>query len=162
MLSLRSLWVRRAGLVGGVTLSGQLLAGCYTTAPLPTVTPASGEVVVDLTDRARVDLNGALGESPQRVMGRVLAVSDSSYTLAVGSVESLRGSVARWTGESVELRRSGIASVQARRLSRNRTMFAVLSAVGVFALAVATVSLLASGTTGEEPTLGPGGPGQGS
>jgi hypothetical protein len=161
MLSLRSAVVRRAGLAGVVTLAAQLTSGCYRTVPVGSATVGPKDVVLEITDRGRVDLDGALGASPYRVTGRLTSATDSTYTLAVREVESVRGETATWQGEAVTVRRSGVGLVQERHFSRARTALVVLATVGAIVAFVVTRSLVTGGDGGTDvpgPTL----PGQGS
>lgn len=163
MLALRSVSVRRAGRAGAIALAAQLTAGCYSTVPVSTATVGPRDVVLEITDRGRVDLDGALGASPYRVTGRLTAASDSTYTLAVHGVESVRGEATQWQGESVTIRRSGVGLVRERRFSRARTTLAVLGVVGAIVAFVVTRSLVTSGgNDGGSPTPGNPPPSQGS
>lgn len=161
---LRSRAARLVGRVGVVALAAQTVSACYTTAPLTTdVRPVGAPVVLDITDQGRVHLGSALGESPLRVEGRLAAVSDSTYTLAVTRVEGLRGTGASWSGESYTFRREDVGRVSVRRLSRGRTAVAILGAVGTVILAAVTISLLVGGTTtAEDPSQKPPGGGNGT
>ena len=164
MLSLRSVPVRRAGLAGMLTLAAQLTTGCYSTVPVGAASIGPRDVVLEITDRGRVDLDGALGVSPLRVTGRLTATTDSTYTLAVRQVETVRGEAAQWQGESVTVRRSGVGLVQERRFSRGRTALAVLGVVGAIVAFVVTRSLVTGGGSDSEAPLPGGGlpPSQGS
>ena len=145
MPTLRSALVRRVGLAGVVTLAAQLTLGCYSTMPVASASVGPRDVVLEITDRGRVDLDGALGASPLRVTGRLTALTDSTYTLTVREVETMRGETATWQGEAVTLRRSSVGLVQERRFSRGRTALVVLGAVGAVVAFVITRSLLSSG-----------------
>jgi hypothetical protein len=164
MLSLRSAVVRRAGVAGVVTLAAQLTSGCYSTMPVGSATIGPKDVVLEITDRGRVDLDGALGNSPLRVVGRLTAATDSTYTLAVREVETVRGEAATWQGESVTIRRSGVGLVQERRFSRARTAIVVLGVVGAIVAFMVTRSLVSNGGGDSDPPTPGGGlpPGQGS
>ena len=164
MPSLRSAVVRRAGMVGVLTLAAQLTTGCYSTIPVGSATVGPKDVVLEITDRGRVDLDGALGASPLRVTGRLTAATDSTYTLAVREVETVRGETATWQGEAVTVRRSGVGLVQERRFSRARTALVALAAVGAIVAFLVTRSLVSSGGSDSDQP-GPGGgvpPGQAS
>jgi len=136
LVALRSRAVRRAGVVGTAALAAQLLAGCYTYAPVDVSLgmPAERDVAVDLSDRGRYELGGSIGQSPARVEGRLLSASDTTLTLAVSSVSSIGGAKAPWAGEAVTVRRSGVASVQQRRLSKGRTALLIGALIGAAAL----------------------------
>ena len=140
----RSSRIRHLGAIGIAAFAAQTLTACYTQQPVVDPAAASGrnvEVVVDLTDRGRYELRGALGESPRSVQGRLVAVDDSTLTVAATSVLSLTGENVTWTGERVALPRTGIALVQQRSLSRPRTVVAFVAAVAVAVGALAAVGL---------------------
>jgi hypothetical protein len=160
LLTLRSRAWRGVGCAGAVALAAQLLAGCYTYAPVDTSAgaPADRDVAVDLTDRGRYELGGTIGQSPRRIEGRILATSDSTLTLAVRSVQSITGATSTWAGESLQVRRTGVSGVSARRLSRSRTALFVLAVATGFALVVTAGLAIANnnGASGGD-TGGPGG-----
>jgi hypothetical protein len=74
-----------------------------------------------------------IGPGTESVEGSIVASDDSAYRLAVSSVKPLRGPRVRWSGEQVDVRRSYVATVSEKRLSRGRT--------AVFSIAVAFVTL---------------------
>jgi hypothetical protein len=80
------------------------------------------------------------------VQGRLVAVDDSTLTVAATSVLSLTGENVTWTGERVTLPRSGVGLVQQRALSRGRTVVAALIAVAAALGALAAVGLNVFGT----------------
>jgi hypothetical protein len=129
----RSHRIRHLGAIGIAAFAAQTLTACYSQQPVVDPAAVSGrnvEVMVDLTDRGRYELRGALGESPRTVQGRLVAVDDSTLTLAATNVLSLTGENVTWTGERVALPRTGIALVQQRSLSRGRSVLAAVVAVG--------------------------------
>lgn len=162
---LRSRLVRAVGRAGAVVLAAHTVAACYTTVPLSTdARPVGAPVMLDITDAGRVRLANALGESPLRVEGRLTAATDSTYTVAVGRVEGLRGDGATWNGEPYTFRRSDVGLVRLRRVNRGRTALVILGAVGAAVLAALAISLVVQGPNStSEPGVGPpGGPGNGS
>lgn len=162
--TLRSLFARRTGLAGAVAFAGHAVAGCYARQPVDAGGVQPGAVVVAaVSDRGRVALNGALGESPATVEGRLTARTDSSITLAVTEVESIRGVASRWVGEPVTLRTADLAYVQTKRLDRGRTALVVVAGVAAVAALVAGVSLaVGNRDNGDGPPGGGGGGGGGA
>ena len=132
MLSLRSRALRTTGCAGALALATQVVAGCYTYAPVDTSlsVPAQREVAVEINDRGRFELNGSIGTSPKRVEGRLVRASDSTLTVAVQHVISVGGERNDWAGEQVDLRRTGVSEVQERRFSRSRTILGVALTLG--------------------------------
>jgi len=159
-LSLHSRMVRRVGGVGVIALAANLLAGCYTQAPvdLSMTSPTNADVAVELNDRGRYELKGSIGESPKRVEGRLLGMSDSTLTVAVQNVISIGGGRATWAGESVQLPRTGVSEVSQRKFSRTRTFLAVAAIVGaVVAIFVGTDLIGGGGNGSGGDTPPPGG-----
>jgi hypothetical protein len=161
--TLRSALARRAGLVGAAAFAVQSAAGCYARQPVEAGAIAPGTTVVaTVSDRGRVSLNGSLGESPATVEGRLTARTDSTLTVAVTGVESMRGVASRWAGESVTLRLADISYVQTKRLDRGRTALVAVGAAAAVAVLVAGLSLVIGNKNGggDDPTPGGPGPGQ--
>lgn len=142
-------------------LAAQCVTACYTTTPLGTdARPMGGaSVVVDITDRGRVELGSRLGPSPLRIEGRTLAATDSTLTLAVSSVEGLRGEITQWAGESVTLARSDLSLVQTRRLDKRRTTLLAAIVVGGVVAVLVTRSLIVSGSNPADGNTKPTDPG---
>jgi hypothetical protein len=154
---LRSGLVAAVGRVGVVAAAGPLAGGCYTSSRVePAGVPPGQEVVVELNDQARVDLAGAVGQSPFRLEGRLTDRTDSTLVLALRSVETLRGERVTWTGETVTVRRRGVTGVQQRRFDRGRSVLVAVGAVAAVVALVAGVSLTGSG--GGSSGSGPGNP----
>ncbi len=133
------------------------LAGCYTTRPV-TSAPAPGTtVLLDLTDRARVDLGERIGPSAASIEGIIEARNDSAYTLRISSVTYLNGQSNRWSGEPFTVPTSLVSRARLREFSRSRT-----TAVGIgIAAALAAVFLKADffgfAGPGKQPDPPPGG-----
>jgi len=119
-----------------VPLVALLLCGCYVNVPLST-TPDPGERVhVLLTDQGSVDLAQYLGRNVASVDGRLLAGNDSTLTLAVSQVSTRSGDEDYWKGETVDLPRHTVATVQGRKLSLWRSGLIGGALVGGLALIV--------------------------
>lgn len=147
--TLRLQLTRYVGRAGVVAFASQAVAGCYTRQPVDGGAVQPGAVVVAaVSDRGRVDLNGTLGESPSTVEGRLTARTDSTLTLAVSQVESLRGGQTKWAGERVTLRLANIAYMQTKRLDRARTALAAAAGVAAVVAAVVGVSLAVGNRNG--------------
>jgi hypothetical protein len=162
LLALRTRAVRTAGGVGTVALAVQLLTGCYTYAPVDVSlgVPTQREVAVDITDRGRFELGGAIGQSPARIEGRLLAASDTTLTLAVSNVQALGGATTPWAGEPVTVRRTGVAGVRQRKLSASRTALLVGAIAGAVALVFTAGLAIAGGGDDAGGDTGGGGGGE--
>jgi hypothetical protein len=130
------------------------LTGCYATRPLST-TPAPGTtVVLDLSDRARVQLGDRIGPSAASIEGVVQPGSDTEYVLNISAVKYLNGQTNQWSGERFALSSGLVTQAWKREFSRSRTW-----SLGVgIAAAIATVVFKAdffSKTGGGQPTTVP-------
>jgi hypothetical protein len=97
------------------------LAGCYTTRPVTTAPAPGATVILDLTDRGRVDLGDRIGPSAASIQGIVQTQSDSSYVLRVSSVSYLGGQQNKWAGESLTVPAALVSRARLREFSRSRT-----------------------------------------
>jgi hypothetical protein len=97
------------------------LAGCYTTRPVTSAPVPGTTVVLDLTDRARVELGDRIGPSASRIEGIVQERNDTAYVLRVSSVAYLNGQSNKWAGESLTVPTTAIAQARLREFSRSRT-----------------------------------------
>lgn len=140
--------------VSFLVLAAANLAGCYTYRPVYTTPDPGQRMVLDLSDRGRIDLEQNIGPDIATVEGILRSVADSIYTLAVTEVRGLYGSRVRWNGELVTFRREHVRIMRERRYSRPHT-FALATA-----LASGTVAFIVTrgffGLGGGE-TPGPGG-----
>ncbi|MGE5802845.1 MAG: hypothetical protein ACM358_11355 [Gemmatimonadota bacterium] len=120
-------------LAGVAGLLPGLLGACYTYHAVPATPEPQTRVSIQLSDMGRVGTAQMIGPGTESVEGSIVAADDSAYRLAVSSVKPLRGPRVRWSGEQVDVRRSYVATVSEKRLSRGRT--------AVFSIAVAFVTL---------------------
>ena len=134
------------------------LAGCYTMRPVTSVPAPGASVVLDLTDRARVDFGDRIGPSASRIEGIVQERNDTAYVLRVSSVAYLNGQSNKWSGEPLSVPTTAVAQARLREFSRSRT-----TAIGV-GIAAALVALFTStdflglgGPPAIEPEPKPGG-----
>jgi hypothetical protein len=137
--------LRRAGRILVVApFIASTLTGCYSYARVDsTSAPVGAEVATEITDRGRVALADSLGPSPRRLEGRLVSSSDSSITLALTAVRSLRGERTNWTGERITLQRSSFDGLSQRQLNKGRSALA-----GVLVVGAAVVLALTLGITG--------------
>jgi len=154
---MRTLIVRRRA-VG--LLVPWLLSACHGyAASSPATVPTNAPVRVQLTDRATVDLAGALGPSVHLVRGRLTERGDSTLTLHVSSVTRYDGTEESWRGEPVRVPLAAVARLEREQLSRARSGLLVGGVAAALALAAAVF-----GGNGDATVLGgpggrtPGGP----
>jgi hypothetical protein len=147
--------VRRATLL----LAAHALTACYTFQPVAGPAPLNRDVALEITDLGRARLGSSLGPFPLRLEGRLTAVTDTSYSMAVRSVESIRGGTAPWAGEVITLRSSDVSIVRRKQLNRTRTSLGSAIAVGAVVAFFVTRSLLVNGSEGEGGTPRPPGGG---
>ncbi len=133
-----------------------LAAGCYNYEPLSAPAPEPGTyVAATLTDSGTAELARYLGPNVFVVRGRYLGDSDRGMLVAVSAVETKRGEVLTWAGETVALPGHDLADLQVRKLAKGRS--ALLVGAGVTALVASTAAFALTGS-GPTPTLGKGHP----
>ena len=128
----------RRGRTALMLIGASSLAGCYTSRPVTSAPEPGTTVMLDLNDRARVQLGDRIGPSAARIEGIVQAQSDTSYMLRISSVKYLNGQSNKWSGEVFTVPASLVSRARIREFSRSRT-----TAVGV-AMAAAVVTLFAT------------------
>lgn len=142
--------------MSGVALGALGVNGCYSIAPMGTAPAPAQTVVVELTDRGRLDYGTRIGTGVRHVQGTVEAVTDSTLVLRVASVETLDGRVDQWSGERVALTRDAFTNVRERRFSTARTVLVSVALVGAVTAAFLSAKLL--GGASETDTGRPGPP----
>src|SRR5438093_10404901 len=102
-------------------VTGLLLVGCYNYLPLrrSSLVPST-YLAVTLTESGSEELAPYLGPNAHVVRGRYLAATDRGLALSVESVESPRGDIARWAGETVVVPREFVWEVEQRQVSQCR------------------------------------------
>ena len=102
-----------------LTVAVLVQAGCYNYRPLRRSALApSSYLAVTLTESGAEELAPYLGPNALVVRGRYLAATERGLAVSVESVESRRGDIMRWAGETVvvpfsRLRRAPIAAGRA-------------------------------------------------
>jgi len=113
------LWRRWTALALG---SVAPLSGCYTTQSVASAPEPGTTVLLDLTDRGRVQLGDRIGPSASRIEGVVQMQSDTAYMVRISSVEYLNGQSNKWSGEPFVVPASLVSRAQQRQFSRSRTI----------------------------------------
>ena len=125
-----------------------LQTGCYNYAPLrrSRLVPST-YLAVTLTETGSEELARYIGPNVLVVRGRFLSATDRGLVLSVSAVESRRGDVLEWKGESVVVPGEFVRSLEERQTAAGKTvLLAGASLVGFFA-AYAAFGPGASGTT---------------
>lgn len=147
--------------IGRLPLLGAagLLAGCYTYTPLQTLDPAPQQrVAMVLTDQGRVGAGPVIGAGVARIDGALIGSTDSDFTLQVAGVTDIRGTMSRWSRETITLRRSWVGNAYERRFSKSRTYLLAGALTAGFVVFAASRHLFGIG--GGIENLPPGGGGQ--
>ncbi len=130
------------------------LTGCYSTRPLTTAPVPGTTVVLDLNDRARVQLGDRIGPSAASIEGVVQPGSDSGYVINISSVKYLNGQTNQWSGERFTLSPTLVTQAWQREFSRSRTMSLGLGITAAIVTLVLKTDFL-SRTGGGQPTNPP-------
>jgi hypothetical protein len=131
--------------------------GCYSYAPLDTSTgvQAGEHIAVDITDRGRAELSDRLGSGVLRVEGTLTRTDSADLVMDVWRVAQIGGPTARWSGESVRLKREYASRVQTRTLNRGKTYLVAGAAVAGLVVFTKSFGLFGFATGGDEPGTPP-------
>lgn len=144
---------RAACLLAAATLQ----AGCYNYLALQRggLAPAT-YVAVTLTESGSDELGQYLGPDALVVRGRYLGPTDRGLSLSVESVESRRGDIARWAGETVVVRGEFVRRVEERHAAGGKTVLLAGAAVaGLVAVYQAFGQINSGGAAGGTGTPTP-------
>jgi hypothetical protein len=133
------------------------LAGCYTTRPVASAPAPGATVLLDLNDRARVDLGERIGPSAARIDGVVQSQNDTMYVLRVSSVTYLNGQSNKWSGEPLTVPASLVSRARLREFSRSRTTAVGLGIAAVLAAVFLKADFFGSSGPEKDPGTVPGG-----
>jgi hypothetical protein len=130
--------------------------GCYNYLPLrrSSLTP-SNYVAVTLTESGSEELARYLGPDALVVRGRYLQATERGLALAVESVESRRGDILRWAGETVVVPGEFVRAVEERSVSRSKTVLLAGAAVAGFVVAYQAFGPASGGGLGGGGGSGP-------
>ena len=140
-----------------LAIAALALSGCYRyvaeTAPDPV---AGSDYRAHLTPEGAARLRPLLGVDVIRVDGRVLAVNDTAFQVAMGATGvTTDPRPVIWSGEQLWIPRSAVERIERRVLDRPRTMrAAALYTAGV--MLAGSVWLSISGRSSEKGGGGPG------
>lgn len=147
-----TLAMRRIASVGALVLAGAGLTGCYTLqVSQGTLLTTGSQVAFDITDAGRLALAGQVGPEIAQVEGRLFAVENDEFVIAVSHVKLLRGGDQVWKGERIRVRSGHVSRMYERRLSRGRTV--VASAIGAGAVVFIVTRAIVGAGLGDEGIL---------
>ena len=123
---------RAACVVAGTMLQ----VACYNYLPLRRsgLVPSS-YLAVTLTESGSEELALYLGPNALVVRGRYLSATERGLAIAVESVESRRGDLAHWAGETVVVPGEFVRQVEQRSMSPSKTVLLAGAAVAAFVIA---------------------------
>jgi hypothetical protein len=130
------------------------LAGCYSTRRLDTAPVPGTTVVLDLNDRARVQLGDRIGPAAASIEGVVQPGNDSGYVINISSVKYLNGQTNQWSGERFTVSPGLVNQAWRRDFSRSRTWSLGVGIAAAIATAILSTDFL-SRTGGGQPTPPP-------
>ena len=119
-----------------LALVALLQVGCYNYLPLrrSTLVPSS-YLAVTLTESGSEELARYLGPNPFVVRGRYLSATERGLAISVESVESRRGDLAHWAGETVVVPGEFVRQVEQRSMAPSKTVLLAGAAVAAFVIA---------------------------
>jgi len=137
--------------------AASLQVGCYNYLPLrrSSLEPSS-YLAVTLTESGSEELARYLGPNALVVRGRYLTATDRGLALAVEAVESRRGDIARWAGETVVVPSEFLRAVEQRQVARGKVVLLAGAAVAGFVVAYHAFGPAAGGGPSGAGGGGPG------
>jgi hypothetical protein len=133
------------------------LSGCYSTHPVVSAPEPGTTVLLDLTDRGRVQLGDRIGPSASRIEGVVQVRSDTAYMVRISSVQYLNGQSNKWSGEPFTVPAALVSVVQERQFSRSRTISVGAGIAAAIVTLFLKTNFLGSGNNGKDPIPPPSG-----
>jgi hypothetical protein len=130
-----------------VVVGAMLQVACYNYLPLrrSSLVPAS-YLAVTLTDAGSEELARSLGPNPFVIRGRYLSATERGLAISVESVESRRGDLAHWAGETVVVPGEFVRQVEQRTVSPSKTVLLAGAAVAGFVIASQAFGPASGGT----------------
>jgi hypothetical protein len=119
-----------------LTVAVLVQTGCYNYEPLRRsgLVPST-YLAVTLTESGSEELAPYLGASALVVRGRYLAATERGLAMSVQSVESRRGDILQWAGETVVVPGEFVRDVEQRTVSRSKVALLAGAAVAGFVVA---------------------------
>lgn len=131
-------------------------AGCYNYETLgQTHLSPSSYIAITLTEAGSEELAQYLGPSVHTVRGRFLSASERGLAVSVSSVETRRGTILAWNGETVTVPSEFVWSLEARHTALSKTVLLAGASLAGFVAAYAAFGPGASGSAAAGGALGP-------
>jgi len=116
-----------------VLAAASFTAGCYNYLPRPAQLEPAMYLAVTLTDSGSDAMANLVGPNIKVVRGHFLHASDQELALSVAAVETRRGAILEWRGETVVFPGEFVSSVEERQPARAKTaLLAGVSLAGFF------------------------------
>jgi hypothetical protein len=135
---------------------GLVQVGCYNYTPLRRshIAPST-YLAVTLTEAGTEELAPYIGPNVLIVRGRLLSTTDRGFVLSVAGVESRRGDILEWKGESVAIPGEFVRSLEQRHSAAGKTVLLAGASLAGFFAAYAAFGPGASGETAGGVGVGP-------
>ena len=131
--------------------------GCYNYEPLrPARLTPSKFVAITLTESGSEELTRYLGPNVHVVRGRFLSAIEQGLSISVTSVESRRGNILEWKGETIVVPGEFIRALDERHVAASKTALLAGASLAGFFVAYAVFGSGASGGAGSPSGAGPG------
>jgi len=139
-------------LLGAISLQ----AACYNYLPLGRshLVPST-YVALTLTEAGSEELAPYIGPDVLVVRGRFLTATERGLALSVAGVETRRGEILEWKGETVVVPGEFVRGMEERRVARSKTVLLAGASVAGFLMAYAAFG---PGVSGTSPSGGGAGP----
>ena len=119
---------------------------CYTLRPATGIATPSLEsvIAVDINDAGRAAMGGVMVPEIGQIEGRLTAIDENEYAIAITAVRLLRGGEQVWRGELVRIKKDYVTRVYEKHFSAGRTIMASVAGASVIAY-VAAKGLVGAG-----------------
>jgi hypothetical protein len=140
---------------GILVVAAGLLAGCYNYESLGRshLVPST-YLAVTLTESGSEELARYVGPGVLVVRGRFLSASDRGLAISVSAVETRRGNIVEWAGETVVVPGEFVREVEQRHSAVGKTVLLAGASLAGFIVAYAAFGPASGG--GPAPTGGTG------
>lgn len=144
------------GCVSFLIAAAVLEGGCYNYDGLgPKGLVPSSYVAVTLTEAGSEELAQYLGPSVHTLRGRFLSATERGLVISVSSVETRRGQLLGWNGESVTVPKEFVWALETRHTALSKTVLLAGASLAGFVAAYAAFGPGASGSTPTSSSMGP-------
>lgn len=132
------------------------LQGCYNYLPLGRshLVPST-YLALTLTDAGSEELAPYIGPDVLVVRGRFLSDTERGLAVSVAAVETRRGQILEWKGETITVPGEFVRNLEERRVARSKTVLLAGASVAGFLVAYAAFGPGVSGTSPSGSGTGP-------